>query len=281
MKQHVDNPFQSPVVLSFCPGILGIERGLARAGCKVRVAAYVEIEAFIIANLLAGMESGVLDPTPIWTDVKTFDAKPFHRKIHGIVGGYPCQPFSQNGKRKGKDDPRHLWPFIKDHIRTIQPIWCFFENVRGHLTLGYHQVRQELEQLDFTVKEGIYSAAECGASIKRERLFILAISNRCRSGQDWQPGKQWASGTQQPSIDKGSVQSNGIQQKPQGRWPAGAYKEQYEWEEPRVIEPGIRSATHGYNFRPDFLRAIGNSVVEQTAEIAFIDLLNKHLNHEK
>ena len=87
---YVDNPFKSPAILSFCPGLLGIERGLANVIGALRVVAYVEIEAFIIANLVAGMESGLVDPAPIWTDAKTFDAKPFRGRIHGIIGGYPC-----------------------------------------------------------------------------------------------------------------------------------------------------------------------------------------------
>src|SRR5687767_3415995 len=74
MNNNVDNPFKSPAIISFCPGILGIERGLKRAGVHPRVMAYVEIEAYIIANLVAGMEAGVLDPAPVWTDAKTFDA---------------------------------------------------------------------------------------------------------------------------------------------------------------------------------------------------------------
>src|SRR5713226_4580980 len=117
--KNVDNPFDSPVVLSFCPGFLGIERGLERAIGKFTVAAYCEIEAFICANLVAGMESGILAPTPIWSDAKTFPEEGFRGKIHGIIGGYPCQPFSNAGHRKGEDDPRHLWPHIRRHISTI------------------------------------------------------------------------------------------------------------------------------------------------------------------
>lgn len=98
MISHVDNPFKSPSVLSVCTGLRGIERGLKRAiKSEVRVAAYVEIEAFVIANLIAAMESGKLAPAPVWPDVKTFQAERFRGKLHGLIGGYPCQPFSQIG----------------------------------------------------------------------------------------------------------------------------------------------------------------------------------------
>ena len=135
----------------------------------------MEIEAFICENLVAGMESGLLDPTPIWTDVKTFDPKPFRGKIHGYIGGYPCQPFSVAGKRKATEDPRHLWPYIQRHIEAIEPIWCFFENVRGHLTLGFDEVYRSLSDMGYAVECGIFTAEEVGAPHQRERLFILAI----------------------------------------------------------------------------------------------------------
>lgn len=172
----MDNPFKSPVVLSLCPGILGLERGCTKAlGSELRVAAYSEIETFIDANLIAGMEAGILAPAPIWSDIKTFPFRQFHRKIHGIIGGYPCQPFSNAGKRKGEEDPRHLWPFIREGIWAVEPFWCFFENVAGHLTLGYETVRSELQGLGYIVKEGIFSSEEVGAPHQRKRLFILAI----------------------------------------------------------------------------------------------------------
>lgn len=168
---------ESPVILSLCTGLLrGLEVGIEHAlQQRIRVAAYAEIEAFIIENLLCGMEKGFLDPAPIWTDLKTFPFSYFHGNIHGIIGGYPCQPFSVAGNQKGTEDPRHLWPYIKDGIEAIRPVFCFFENVRGHLNLGYEQVRRELQELGYEVREGIYSAEEVGAPHRRDRLFILAI----------------------------------------------------------------------------------------------------------
>ena len=133
---HVDT---TQNIISFCTGYGGIEKGLRLAGEDVRTVAACEIETYAVANLVQKMETGALEPFPIWTDIKTFDGKPFCGKVDGIIGGYPCQPFSHAGKRKGTDDPRHLWPYILKHIRTIRPVWCFFENVAGHLTLGFDE----------------------------------------------------------------------------------------------------------------------------------------------
>lgn len=85
-----------------------------------------------------------------------------------------CQPFSSAGKRLGEDDPRHLWPHIKRIIGEIQPEYCFFENVRGHLSLGFEQVWGDLRGLGYEVEAGLFSAEEVGAPHLRERLYILA-----------------------------------------------------------------------------------------------------------
>lgn len=154
-----------------------LDMGVERAIGPCSHVAYVEIEAFACDNLVKKMEQCKLDPAPVWTDLKTFPAGQFHGLVDGITGGYPCQPFSNAGKRKGKDDPRHLWPYIERILEAIKPIWCFFENVPGHLTLGFPDVLTSLHSMGFTVEAGIYSAAELGASHVRQRLFILALTD--------------------------------------------------------------------------------------------------------
>ena len=173
----MDNPeeFRS---IELCAGYAGIHLGLERVIKSLRTVAFVEIEAFACANLVAKMEAGHLDAAPIWTDLKTFNAKPFRDRIHLITGGYPCQPFSAAGKRLGADDPRHLWPYIYKIVETIRPVLCFFENVEGHLSLGFKEVQQSLRDLGYAVEAGIFSAAECGAPQQRKRLFILAYRQR-------------------------------------------------------------------------------------------------------
>ena len=174
-----------PTVLSFCSGYGGIERGLELARFKHRTIAYVEIEAYAIANLANKMERGQLLPAPIWSNLKTLPVQPFRDKVDLITGGYPCQPFSAAGKRLGEEDPRHLWPYIRRHIESIRPIRCFFENVEGHISLGLREVISDLESLGYKVAWGIFSAREVGAPHQRKRVYILADSNgvRCDRGQ--------------------------------------------------------------------------------------------------
>lgn len=152
-----------------------LDMGVERAIGDCQHVAFVEIEAFAAFNLVAQMEKGLVAPTPIWTNLKTFDARPFRGLVDGITGGYPCQPFSHAGQRRGTDDPRHLWPHIAAIVYAIRPVWCFFENVEGHLSLGFPEVLGSLQDLGYTVEAGIFSAAELGATQVRERLFILAV----------------------------------------------------------------------------------------------------------
>jgi DNA (cytosine-5)-methyltransferase 1 len=172
----VDIAEELPTVIAFCAGYGGIERGLDLAGLEHRVIAYVEIEAFAIANLVNKMEAGQLPPAPIYTDLKTFPAHLFRDRVDLITGGYPCQPFSAAGQRLGTEDPRHLWPYILDHINAIRPVRCFFENVEGHISLGLREVIDDLEGAGYSATWGIFSAAEVGAPHQRKRVYIMANS---------------------------------------------------------------------------------------------------------
>ena len=178
-------------VISFCSGYGGIERGLDLTGTTHRVLAYVEIEAFAVANLASKMESGELDAAPIYTDIKTFPAHLFRGCVDLITGGYPCQPFSAAGRRRGEDDPRHLWPYIREHINAIEPVQCFFENVEGHISLGLSSVISDLEEDGYDSTWGIFSASEVGAPHQRKRVYILAnaIGHPLRQQPRWSGGK--------------------------------------------------------------------------------------------
>lgn len=206
----VDSSKKLHTVLSLCTGYGGIERGLGLAGFAHRVVAHVEIEAFAAANLVAKMEAGQLVPAPIWTDLKTLPAHCFRERIDLLTGGYPCQPFSAAGQRKGAEDPRHLWPHIRQHIETIRPVRCFFENVEGHISLGLREVIEDLESLGYATTWGVFSAAEVGAPHQRKRVFILGDTVRQRPSPEWDEGRV-KGGSGQPGKDVANAHGAGQQ----------------------------------------------------------------------
>lgn len=161
--------------------MLGVAVKLALAG-RVRAVLHVEREAAAAATLVARMDDAALDRAPIWDDVETASSPEvvgYLRRFDNLIvcGGYPCQPFSNAGKRAGVDDERHLWRHIDRFVGEVKPGVCFFENVPGHLGLGFAEVRRNLEERGYRVAAGIYSSGEVGAPHDRERLYILAVGD--------------------------------------------------------------------------------------------------------
>ena len=120
-----------------------------------------------------------------YKDIKTikWDEVP---AVEILTAGYPCQPFSVAGNRKGEDDARHIWPYIKDAIRTIRPRWVIMENVKGHLSLGFGKVLSDLASIGYDARWEIVRAAEVGAPHHRRRLFIVAYPSHGSSTYDGQ-----------------------------------------------------------------------------------------------
>ncbi len=219
----------SPIThVSLCAGYGGIDLGLKRAIPSLRTIAFSEIESFACANLVSKMEAGLLDPAPIWTDLKTFPWSEFHGRVDILSFGYPCQPFSAAGKRLGAEDPRHLWPFIAAGIAAMRPSVCFAENVEGHISLGLPDVLQDLAGLGYRTTWGVASASECGAPHQRKRVFILAYDQRQRVEE---LGWQIAGASQFDSAwnDGGNL-----------AWPSRPGEQQFAWEPPRVVANGQR-----------------------------------------
>ena len=100
-----------------------------------------------------------------WTTVEPIDI---------LTAGYPCQPFSQAGQRKGANDERHIWPNIKEIISQLRPSIVILENVRGHLSLGFKEVLKDLTEIRYNAKWSIVRASDVGAPHRRERLFVIA-----------------------------------------------------------------------------------------------------------
>ena len=99
-----------------------------------------------------------------------------------LTAGYPCQPFSHAGKRKGHNDERHLWPYVADAIGALRPRLVVLENVAGHLSLGGAAVVGDLASLGFDARWGVVRASDAGAAHQRKRLFIVATDNAREHG---------------------------------------------------------------------------------------------------
>jgi DNA (cytosine-5)-methyltransferase 1 len=169
--------------LSLCAGVGGIDIGLRKVVKGLRTLAMVEREAFSISVLESKMEEGALDKCPIYPDLLRFPWERYRGLLDIVSGGFPCQPFSISGSRKSTEDPRHLWPFIKEGIGITKPRFCFFENVDGIASAkspGYysvlHHVLSDLEEMGYRTEAGCFSAEEVGAPHLRKRWFILAYS---------------------------------------------------------------------------------------------------------
>ncbi len=289
--------------VSLCTGLGGIERGLAIAAPEAfKPVLYVERELSVAAIIANEIEAGSLPAAPIWSDVKTITRGSVARYLDEvgvdcITGGYPCQPFSVAGKQLGTDDPRHLWPFIAQAIERYSPALCVFENVGGHLVLGFREVCECLERLGYWVAAGIFTASEVGANHRRERLFILAY-RKCEGPQR----QQCEQGSDERSVRRGSRTTVGDPEHLRSgdrideteipirsdrpsitscfapgpnadwktiieRWPELAPAT----ENKQAIKSDVRGLVDGVS-RADQLRALGNSVVPQCAAVAFLGL---------
>jgi len=119
-----------------------------------------------------------------YEDIKDFNATAYSGKLDILSGGFPCQPFSVAGKRKGSEDERHLWPEMLRVIRECSPRWIVGENVRGLVSwsdgLVFEEVCADLEALGYSVQSFIIPACATGAPHRRDRVWIVAHSDNKR-----------------------------------------------------------------------------------------------------
>ena len=304
-------------ILSLCAGVGGLELGILLAlhsrGEAGRGICYVEREAAAAASLVASMDAGWLHPAPVWSDMLTFDARPWRGRVHILASGDPCQDNSVAGKGAGSSGSRFLAPEVCRHAEECRPDLIFRENVPGNADGQLEAIVASLERLGYRVAAGIFSSAETGNTMRRERLFIMARaandepsrSGRARAGgQGFADGSQrmegsGASGALDDANDsrhrrKSDPRDQAIQPDPSGRarflppvvvpGPADRHwnelLDRFPEYQPALskeeAQSHLRRGVDAMAHRVERLRATGNGVDPMVAAYAFLSLAALH-----
>jgi DNA (cytosine-5)-methyltransferase 1 len=223
-------------VLDLFSGLGGFSLGLERAG--MQTVAFCEIDPFCRQVLRKHWPD-----VPQFEDIRTLKGEQVG-PVDLICGGYPCQPFSTAGERRGAEDDRHLWPEMRRLVEELRPAWVLGENVAGHITLGLDQVLSDLDALGYATRAFVIPACAVDARHRRDRVWPVA--NASSLGLE----KQGGMGKRERPTQEGNRQANHAVDG--CRWPA----------EPRVgrVAPRVPQ-------RVDRLKALGNSVVPQVVEL--------------
>lgn len=159
-------------LVSLCTGYGGLDLGLALAVGPLEHLCHAEIDRDASKVLRwhwpEVLNVGDIRNVPEWVD----------REPDWLTAGYPCQPFSQAGQRRGHLDERHLWPEVAKVIGRVRPRNILLENVRNHVRIGLGDVLADLANLGYDATWGVVRASDAGACHRRERLFILAAYAR-------------------------------------------------------------------------------------------------------
>lgn len=245
----------------------------ARMVGGIETAAFCEIDKYCQRVLRKNFPN-----VPIHNNVKNLKGDEYG-PIDIITAGYPCQPFSHAGKRSGANDDRHLWPEVFRITRSIKPRWLLLENVAGHITLGLDDVLSDLDSIGYTAQPFIVPACAVDAKHRRDRVWIVAHSNRAGRGKG---NMQMEGRTSEQPYRTGKFMADlnceRLQRSGHG-WNAsgsiglcgGAW-----WDKKQTIhptgatwtpEPAVGRVANGIPNRVDRLRGLGNAIVPQVAAV--------------
>lgn len=220
---------------------------------------------------------------PRWRDIRSLTGDVFYEKtglrtVDVVSGGFPCQPFSVAGKRRGKEDNRYLWPEMARIIKELRPAWVVGENVAGIVNMELETVLFDLEAEGYATRTFLIPACGVGAPHRRYRTAIVAYSESVGCGRDWKEGQQICGTRPNERKSEGSSiisdanRSQAVRRQSCG---AGAGQDADKWlyyrggeEEHEIgewwaIEPRVGRVAHGVPNRVDRLKCLGNAVVWQ------------------
>lgn len=256
-----------------------------RLAVDARTVCFVEREAPSAEILAARMHDGLLDDAPVWSDLTTFDGRPWRGLVDIVAGGIPCQPFSCAGKQLGNDDERALAPHLLRIVGECLPSVVFVENVPPWVSRGYaRDLLVGLSDLGYGIADPFFATASAfGAPHRRERVFVMAYAKgpdkglfvqRRRSLEDRDESRGRGEDVGDAELPRSSEQF-GRQSAFPFAWPPSRSR---DWSniDPGfwpATEPRVRRMANGHSSRVDRLRACGNGVVPVVAAYAFRALM--------
>jgi DNA (cytosine-5)-methyltransferase 1 len=235
-----------------------------------RTVCAVECNAYAASVLVSRQNDGILEPFPIWDDVRSFDGRPWRGIVDVVSGGFPCQDISAAGKGAGIDGERSgLWSEMARIIGEVRPSYAFVENSPMLTSRGLGRVLGDLAAMGFDAEWGVISAEDAiwiaGDPClyhERERIWVVAKSSDAKKGNAGQLSKQ--------STDAWRTHSKkvwiGLQHKPTGLCKDEPYSERSSW---WSTEPALGRVANGVASGMDRLAAIGNGQVSLVAAIAW------------
>lgn len=266
----------------------------------------VERDAYAAAVLAMRQNDGSLPAFPIWSDVESFDGKPWRGIVDVISGGFPCQDISTAGKGAGITGSRSgLWKEFARIIGEVGPRYVLVENSPALTGRGMGVVLGDLAALGYDARWGVLGAVDAGAPHKRERIWIVADHHGLREQQPrrTEPDeREWYCDGGEESGSVADSANNGIgwrQQQPQGsegaghvadsdeagcsqQWSAfadGAEHEAAECGGWWLAEPALGRVAHGVAHRVDRLAALGNGQVPAVVRLAW-EILTENNEHK-
>jgi len=203
-------------------------------------------------------------------NIKEFDGTKYRGTIDIISGGFPCQPFSVTGKRKGKEDDRYLWPEMLRVIGEVRPTFIVCENVTGIIGMALDQVLTSLEDEMYHTETFIIPACAVNAPHQRNRIWIVAYTKsiknqRRRQGRFYSESSGFSDERITTNTESKRLQDGGLQCWNETEF-AKSYNDSpaYNWNS-FPTQPPVCRRHDGISNRVDRIKSLGNAIVPQVA----------------